>query len=74
MAQHFDGDNVAAPTAPENNASNTPAPGTPGFAEWLAADKASRDAAGSGINSQRLATLAADRKAAEETRARHGAA
>lgn len=69
---HFDGDNVAAPTAPENNPSNRPAPGTPGFNEWVAAEETARANAGSGINHARLATLAADKAAADKTKAEHG--
>lgn len=69
----FDGEGQA-PAAPQNNATNVPAPGTPEAAAWIAADKAARDKAGSGVNHQRLATLAADQKAVEESRARHGSA
>jgi hypothetical protein len=64
---NFDGDN-APPTPPHNNTSMCPEPGTPGFDKWVAAENAARERAGAGINHQRLATLAADKAAAEKTR------
>ena len=68
---NFDGDN--APLAkPSNNCSNNPEPGTPGFDAWQRAEAANRAKFGSGINAQRLATIAKDKKAVEESKAKQG--
>jgi len=64
----FDGVN-SSPAAPRNNAANTPEPGTKKFAAWVKADEEARAKYGSGINADRLRTLAADAEAAKKTRA-----
>jgi hypothetical protein len=72
-SQNFDG--VApAPTAPENNLSRTPAPGSPEFDAYVAAEERERNRYGSGINAQRIATLSEDARQAQETRERFGTA
>jgi len=64
----FDGTESSS-NAPCNNATSVPAPGTPGFDAYVRADEEARAKYGSGINTDRLRTLAADAEAAKKTRA-----
>lgn len=67
MALHdfqFDGEGEA-PAHPRNNLSGIPEQGTPAWEAYVDAELAARARAGSGINHQRLATIAKDAAARE---------
>jgi hypothetical protein len=65
----FDGTNPA-PTAPHNELSRIPAPGSPGHDAYLEAEAKAREPWISGNNPARAATLAADKAAADAQRAK----